>query len=667
MLTAINKNVGQTIPIGSDQIIDLANGINQYNLSVNFNTDDFFNHYIDNEKAQSWETYNPVVQKKLGNDQQNNIEIKGQFRTDFDVTKSNGVSGFSYITMRNNSIGKALAHGGYGVAWRPSEANSAVRAKATTIEGDILNISFANSNSTIADFNVSGDFMTAYIDNIPFEYSGTDPNQLTGVSLSSVASSIIADVNAPKIVTLANHNLMIVDNDYISLDLYAGKHVEYDGGALSYIKSGITEILPDTTYYFSLTIGAENELQFRVASNKSELYNGMPVISTGARTPLSEYMSTPDMDALAISVIDTKGYKWYYDNIKIGSLSREYPILFISMDSSDLPNFINAHFRAYAEGFSEDNSIEYGVELYVWNPTTLAWVLIGDNEYSSMGATNITRVSEDIEKANFESDGHIKLALMPSNPSGSLAELNSTIVVDFFKLQGVSNISVNIGGAVDVYLDDAYLKQDSVDFTPDTDNFMNNINEDRAIVWVDSVHIKGDENAVLTEGIDYVWAWNEDNFKYSSKVQDVIRLSNGLASELTLNYTYSPIVKAAQDVIDTDPNVSYKGQDVLVKHMAIHLLDLTATLLGKNIAEIMGLLNQYTKDLTLNENEQYVLIWDDFYNYLRDNGATSITALNILSKTRTGGKVVSSLLRKSGQSIVIDKYSVFKVKGLLDA
>ena len=651
------ENISKRLPIGTIQQLDLSQGSDKYNLNVDFDIDKFFNAYTSGPQDRSYETYSPVVHKVLGAEQQNNIEITGQFRTDFVPDASNINSGYSYITVRNNSIGKAIAHGGYGIAWKPSSSDNDTK---TTVGNYALSTKILTIGSSSGFDLASNSSGIAYVDNIPFTYTGVGTNTLTGVTVSLSAG--IAMVSGA-VVTASAHNILIVDNDYVGADIYAGRYKEFDGGALSFIASSYANIQPDTIYYFSLIIGTENEIQFRISSDESTLDGSDAVITSGARTNLSKYLDTDNMDAFSLSVVDTRGYKWYYDNIKIGSLDSEYPVAYFEMDTTNLSALITAEYRAYGMGYSSENVLVYGTELWVWDPRYGKWQFLGGNDYASLTASNYSTISAELEKNDYSTSDKIKFIIIPSGASGSLSGYNATLEIDFFVLKSSLGQSVNIGGAVDVYIEDACLQSKSEGFSPDLVNRLTPIADGDAMVWVDKVYFASDPTTILTEGIDYVIAWASNDFKYSSKSNKGIRVANGISADIVIDYYYSPLVNSVQKLVDTDPRVGYKGQDVLIKHMAVSKLSLTGTSTSNSLEEMTILLSEFIKTIDLDSSGDYVLGWSSFYSYLLDNDVISPANIEILSMTRVDGLIESSLIKAAGQQFSLDNKSTFKVEG----
>jgi len=623
---------------------------------VNFNINEFFMNYAGGG-ALAVESYNPVLQKAIGSTLQNGISIIGQFMTNYDPVEAPSHGGYSYITVRKSSVEKADVISGYGIAWRPTsyKGTEADLIITGTFSGpSTITVDTGKGNAYFGDATVAFIEYTIHGKNyyLPFDFErATGSDILTGCVFPENIdiANISTDPNGVSLL-LAEPNLFIVDNDLLNFDMYSGRYIEFPGNTLAFIESTIIKIIPGQEYWFKLEISDDNGIDFYLADSEAALEVADVAISCGARTVKSEYSGATDRDSFGITVFDTAGYEWYYDNIKMSRLDGKYTVNYFEMDVSRLSDLIQVHVKGYGNASDGD-----GLELLIWNPNTLAWVKIGDNTFSS----SKLMISDDIEKETYVDDNTIKLQLRTSSASNTTT--HAKIVLDYFAVKSSYNSGVNIGGCVDVYVDDEYLKEDTIDVTPDATDLINVIPFGRAVVYVDKIIIKGsDPEIILTEGYDYIWMQNNADYLNSIKGQSIIKFSPGVVSECTIYYHYSPLIKNLQIWSDGD-HVAFKGQDVLFRHKNIHLITVVATTGDDHTeSDIRDMVEDYIETLRSIDSE-YILGYEDIVNYLYTQGVRSLERLTITDDYRIDGEITKSVISAAGDRITINKIEVFKM------
>ena len=620
---------------------------------VDFNINEFFTNYAGGG-ALAVESYNPILQKPIGLTLQSGISIIGQFYTNYNPAEAPSHGGYSYVTVRRSSTEKADVISGYGIAWRPTSYEG--------VETDLIIAGTFDGISSIAvtDGSVFSTATVAFIGYtihgkeyyLPFDFV-RDGNNLTGCVFPENidTTSISTDPDGVSLL-LAEPNLFIVDNDLLNFDMYSGRYIEFPGNTLAFIESTITSIIPGQEYWFKLEIADDNGINFYLEASEAALVGAIAKISCGARTVKSEYADATDRDSFGISVFDTAGYEWFYDNIKLSRLDGKYTVNYFEIDVSQLSDLVQAHVKGYGVADGGD-----GLELLVWNPNTLAWVKIGDNTFSSSDIM----ISDDIIKATYVTDNTIKFQLRTSSASSTTT--HAKIVLDYFAVKSSYNSGVNIGGCVDVYVDDEYLKEDTEDVTPDATDLINVIDFSRAVVWIDKIIIKGSDPEIeLVEGYDYIWMQNNADYLNSIKGQSIIKFSPGVVSECTIHYHYSPLVKNLQTWSDGD-HVAFKGQDVLFRHKNIHLITVSATTGDDDIhtsSDIRDMIEDYIETLASIDNE-YTLGYEDTVNYLYAQGVRLLETLVITDDYRIDGEITKSIISAAGDRITINKIEAFKM------
>ena len=619
-------------------------------LIVDFNLDTFFGKYLDMPAAVS-DNMSPVVQKKIGIDQHKNIEIYGEFRTSFVPTDSNEGQGISYILTRKNSTGQAMAACGYGVAWRPSYPDAGV---TTTISSADIG---AGTITLVSDPGFSTDGGLVYVGNQAISYGSISGYVLNDCMFTENVKNLLIAGAAGVTVSMAASNLFIVDNDFVGADIYSGNYQYMGNNMMAYIKAGVAEILSNTQYFFKMTIGSDNAIDFYLSTDSANLNDdNYKVISCGARNVMSEYLGTPDMDAFGLSVIETAGAQWYYDNIKIGCLSNEYPILHSNFYVGDLGKDINVVYRAKGTGYSAGENLEYGLDVYVWNPGTSVWDKISSNSFVTTGANNIPVTSSVFEKGTYATNGYIDVMMLPQYPSGDLADSHAAIEVDFINVVSSRSRAVSIGGTVDVYIDDIYLKQAEATFTV-SDRIMS-LGTSRAVVWIEGISLGGRQ---LIEGVDWVWTCNYEPARHSSKVENLLTFSNSITSEVTVSYFYSPAVSNAQKLADNNEFFGFAGQNILVKHLNVVTAEITSSI-DQEVAN--GYLTDYIRTLAVDSDKNLSMSYTDFYAYLSEK--TTFTSMYVVFTYRDEtGKLTQYAIADKGEVFTVNHLHTFRLAGAI--
>jgi len=612
--------------------------------AIDFDLNKFFNYFVENEVTSN---YGPIAQRTLGSSYMNNIVISGDVLTNFDADANPGFEGLCYILVRKNSTGIGKVECGYGIAFRPSTLNADVETTITSISDNYD----GTYDVTLADANglpVTGG--AAYIarakGGFPFSYISRSGNILSDCSFPVNITAVEGDT-----VNGAEDNVFIVDNDLIGHDIYSHHQIEHDGGIMSYVTAAAVKIEADVKYEYKLIISSENAIEFRIWETGSTMPVGAD-IESGAYTPTAEFLETADMDAFGIGIYGTKGYQWYFDDVYIASIAQEYPGAYFEINVLEFPEDIQAVVNAVGNGYNSSVAT-YGAQLYIWDSDEDEWTLIASN--ASTAITDDTAIySSEFDKTTYANSNVIKFLVVPTYPSGTTGEANATIEVDYFKLIASKNSSMHIGGCSDVYIEDDYLVNEVIDRTITNGSI---ILPTHAIVWINTVSlaIDGGDNIPLVENRDFAWYVNDENYRYSEKVENTLTFATSLGSStIEIDYYYSPYVSSCQDLV-VDPFVSFKGQDVLVKHLNIHMLTVTS-----NVTNVETYLEDFIDTLVANDSGERYLKWSDFKEYMEDSNET-VTTLLIKQTYRDENIITVENSITYGDMFTTDKLSCYKV------
>jgi len=654
----VRKTNQKAYPVDGNVAIGRAEIFNGQAITVDFDLNKFFQYYIDEQLGEVIENYSPVAQKTVGVEQCKGIKISGSFRTNMDVDLVPGYDGMCYITVRRNSSGEANAACGYGVAFRPSFPDVDVTAtigEAPTFDPLTSTYDVVMGSALDAGFVATGGI--AY-------YSDGD---VSGVifKYGSAAEATLSDCAFPDNiipvsggeVNLASNNIFIVDNDLIGSDIYNHNVIEYDSGIMAYLASDAFEILPDTLYYYEISINSNNSISVLISEDQTEM--GSEVIGYGAYTPLSEYLETDNMDAFGVGVVNTRGYKWEFGQITLSNISGEYPVAYFKMNVATMPSEFQAHLRARGLGYLASTPTE-GLNLYVYDITAGSWVLLLSNTYTDLSSSSLVSVSESIPNTSqyVDDDNIVEFYVTSEHPSG-VADEEAYLEIDYFKIKAAVNASMHIGACVDVYIDDPNLRLATVTATPSTGYSEITGFSDRAVVWIDEVRaVVGGSEYALLPGIDYQWYVNNEEFRGSTRVKHSIRFNSNISGNVKIDYYYSPLVSVVQSHV-ADAYVTFSGQDVLAKHLNLHMLEITTDGTG-----IPALVKEYI-DTLQKTGDSYFLRWNLLRQYIL--ATNEMTELEIVDTYREDGVLKQQTINQANDYIEITKIEAFRVKELINA
>lgn len=576
--------------------------------------------------------YSPVLQKRIGLSHQKNIEIRGSFRTNYDYANATGYGGFSFIQVRKNSSGRASAYSGYGIAWRPSHPDYATISAVTDIAESETPGRY-DIEASVLKYPDNGVMYLVYDDNgidrhVPIQCGGYSDGWLTGC----YTGGIVPDANMS--VCYMAPNVYIVDNNSVHGDGYASRYVIDPLTGLAYIMAATWVIKPNVQYYFKITIDDTNALAFHLGED-DELGEGTEVVRCGPLTPLSEYLGDLDHDSFGVSVYDTGGYQWWYDNLTISKLSGEYAVAYFVMDVSEMPDDLQLELLAHASG------VQNGIIANIWNPNAPAqW----DNILESGTSDYAIMVSDVFQKSVYAPDGYVTIMVRSMHPSGALQP--SEVHIDYIKVIRTTMLGMHMGGCVDVYVDDpsAVIEQYNIE-----------VPESRIIDMAEGGDISSItyNDSPLVYGVDYVYAEDPSYARSSLGIVKIVFAEGYIDKTVTINKWESEVIAGAQGVLDKDIHRPLNAS-VIVKHKKIH--EITVSPEGNGVKEaiegyVQGLMYaNKTKKLSYSEAVAYVYRIVGEYH-----------PITIEIKSHDGKRIITKSLFMPGQEYGIDEAETFRV------
>ena len=512
------------------------------------------------EKSIVINRYSPVVQRSIGINNQKNIMISGSMMTSYSPVEGD-YSGYSFIQVRKNNTGKASVYSGYGVAWRPSVPIGR--------EESVISVSPGSNGQSYYDIEVALTGVdiepgVAFLKSIdpkgksiytPFTYAGYSGGILSNCYISSPVPSPESGHEIVK----SSPNVYIVDNDTINGDGYSGQYLIDPLTGLSYIQAAIALIAPDTRYYFKMVIGEDNAITF--ALDTSPVVDIIPentVITSGSTTTLSEFTGSEDSDSFGLSVYDTAGKQWWYDDIRIEKLSGEYAVGYFRFNVYDMPEDLQLEVAGYAESGGGQ-----ALRAIIWDPALKRY----DTILSSAVWPGAVLVSDIFKRTTYQSDGHVMIQVTSLYPSEYGAP--SHISIDYIKIIRANILGVHMGGCVDVYLDDpgaALIVESRVVSGSGT------VTLDGAM---DISSIATSSGVELTYSRDYIIAEASDDTANSVKGNTVIMFSEDYwSTPVNISRWASAVVSDASSLLE-QPEHRPLNTNILVKHKRVHEINVT--------------------------------------------------------------------------------------------
>lgn len=582
--------------------------------------------------------YSPVLQKSIGADYQNNIAITGSFRTDFTPTDDNLNCGYSFITVRKGA-GTASAYSGYGFVWRPSsptyndEMDIAGAVESETYGAGYYDITCADPGVGIdLLYLVSEDSVTHRKTYTPFNYVEYDSGAIKGCYLPTAAP------------TTSHHlchmspNIYIVDNDPAHGDMYASKYIVDPLTGLAYIQAGTALIEPGTKYYFGIEITSTNAITVSMNDTGAPFVEGDIIISSGATSPMSEFLNSPNMDYFGISVFDTYGSQWWYDNLKISLLDGEHAVGYFRFDVSDISEDMQIELSAHGTGGTTD-----GIKVSIWDGA--AW----EDILTAATSENAVMVSNIFTKTEYAAGGYIDIRVTTTEPGSN--GLPSYLEIDYIKVIRALVSGVHMGGCVDVYIDDPDAAITTITETVDASSYSIDLLGSNDIFNITSVAIAG---AGLLYAKDYIIVEADPSISNSILAKSHLKFKSTYGNlPATISYWESLAVASAQAAVELDKHRPL-GINVLVKHKRIH--EITAT---PGDVTTKGYLEDYLSELPYIDGVK-TISYSDLSKYIYGESGT-YTALTLSIKSYDGNRMKYRTIGSMGQEYQIDETETFRI------
>ena len=624
------------------------------NYAVYFDIDGLINRLVA-EDVTSHE-YSPVIQKTLGSNK--NLVIRGKFRTDYDVSDQKHYEDcWSTIQVGKRHAGKVSAFDGFGIAWRPTiQETTTVATLLHDLAGGETDIRVSTGDT----FSNSG---VAFINDRSFIYASTSAGSGTRMTFKGCENVEYASEGAN--VFAAPSNIYLIDCAIRGDDIYFGEESIKTNGPLNYIAAGFRHIIPNTDYYFQLTIGDDYAATFKI--NEIDSFDDVTAtISYGARTPIFEYLYRSGVTFdFGIGVLNTAGYEWKYDNIRIASFEDTYLNMYLEYDISTLgsPAYfkMSGYGRGKIDGSGSDSG--YGIELYVMDASN-DWIYLDDIRTRDTYKLYDDYVSPAIGDEYFIG-GKVKLLLKTKYPQTAESVLGyqpSYIEADYMCLSDDGFAAYHLGNKIDTYIsDERDLRRVQVDITiPNSKSYRigSTSGFKLPVILIDSVELLSGgapTGIILREGMDFVVKPTDPNYRYSiyEELTIMFRQYGGMGARII--YKTTDLIESLQELVNSEL-MKVTPVDNVVKYYNPVTVDVRLMSDCPRTDD----LDKALREAILSAS---ILEWTDILTMAYTYGATSVTSLDInIISHNNNGRVESKVLSTVGDIYQLSKIQRFVVK-----
>ncbi|MDD2297928.1 MAG: hypothetical protein PHX79_08960, partial [Sphaerochaetaceae bacterium] len=259
-------------------------------------------------------------------------------------------------------------------------------------------------------------------------------------------------------------------------------------------------------------------------------------MSTGAAVTLSEYLGGSNMDSLGLSVYDTNGYQWWYDDIKIEKLASEYAVMYFLMDVAGMPESLQIELTAAGSAPGQD-----GLCVEAWSSSLREWV----NILTYSRDAEETLISKTMSKTAYAEENIITIRVR--SLGGSSASEPAMISIDSIKVIRSTTPGVHIGGCVDVYVDDPEAQRTMKDISLVSTGTYADVS---IYPNISKVTVAGTE---LMYGVDYVIEAGDHNTYNSNRSEAILRVAAAYSGAiLSITYWNSHVMISIADMLSSD-------------------------------------------------------------------------------------------------------------------
>ncbi len=358
-------------------------------------------------------------------------------------------------------------------------------------------------------------------------------------------------------------NLYLVDNNILTDNTpIRQENMILEENLNNFLGYGIANIEPNETYKFGLQIDSTWGMRacvysgsvvsapdFDNAYDANTHPNGYAV-SIGAR--LDGYEPQSSGTHFGISVLETQGHDWIYDNIRINSIVEGHATALFKMYADPTYFSENTGAQLTMVGAGHGAPTISGITWYVWNTDSLVW----ETMFSYSGATTsstsytLTTLSGYMDTSNYVN----VLALV--DDAADDGELN----IDYIKMSNIPVSGVHIGNMTDAYVHaPASISRTVANLVGISNNLVELDALNHPIYEIEEVYYTAGGStfgALLRDSVSTTGRYTLQNSRptYTYSVYEDLSLSVPENASITVVYTYYVDGQTVQTFVESDDN-----------------------------------------------------------------------------------------------------------------
>jgi len=360
-----------------------------------------------------------------------------------------------------------------------------------------------------------------------------------------------------------DYNVYFVDNNILTDDIpIRTENMIIEENLNNFLGYGITNIEPLTEYKFGLEIDSTWGMKACVYSgtaagspNFDSAYNAATnvsgyIMSMGAR--LDGHEPQASGTHFGISVLETGGADWIYDDIRITTTVEGHVGSLFKLYANPADFSSSAGFRIYGAGAGQGAPGSWGITWYLWNVTDGIWEEMSTN--SEATTENFTS-DQDILSDYLDASNFVNVMALTDSDS-----VDGSLYIDYVRLSTIQVSGVHTGHMADIYVHaPGQIARATTEITGITggiaelDSLYHPIHEIEQVYYTAGGPILGELVRDTSEGTArYVLSNPAPYYTYST--EEDLALSVPLDANLTVIYTYYVDGEAVQTFVNDDDN-----------------------------------------------------------------------------------------------------------------
>lgn len=278
---------------------------------------------------------------------------------------------------------------------------------------------------------------------------GTDDGQFSYITILKQHNSPIAWDGlgvAWRKGDASTYNVYIVDNNALEEDvIMMGEQVIQTGGINKFLAAGKHEILINTTYYFKMVVSQFYGITVYI--DKDGTYDDAAIVTTGDVWDSIAHPAANGTD-FGVSVLTTRGYRWWYDEIKIASTISNWSqtLLKFYTPSTSISDTQQANVYINAIG-TWNLGTASGLHAFIYNTDNSGYEVLGTT-YASKISNGIIEVQTPSGMSSYRDDQDYVNVLLTTVSGYD----DATVTLNYAYMDNVLLSGVHTGNFVDIYV-----------------------------------------------------------------------------------------------------------------------------------------------------------------------------------------------------------------------